>query len=136
MLADSKLPKSFWGEALTTATYVCNRSPTTAVNGKTPFEMWTGKKPNVGNLRTFGCDAFAHVPKDERKKLDPKTKKCTFLGYGDGIKGYRLYDNEKKKSFLQQRCKIQRELCRSRQKFRRTQKLQMPRSILIHVTSS
>ena len=40
----------------------------------------------------FGCSAYIHVPKDERKKLDPKAKKCTFLGYGTSRKGYRLYD--------------------------------------------
>ena len=64
----------------------------------TPFEAFTGKKPNVENLRIFGCDAYAHTPKDERKKLDSKTKKSTFLGYGDGVNGYR-YDNEKKRVF-------------------------------------
>ena len=99
MLADSKLPKRFWAEALATAMYLRNRSPTTAVKEKTPFEVLTGKKPNVENLRIFGCNAYAHVPKDERKKLDSKTKKSIFLGYGDGIKGYRLYDNNKKKVF-------------------------------------
>ena len=40
----------------------------------------------------FGCFAYIHIPKDERKKLDPKAKKCTFLGYGTSRKGYRLYD--------------------------------------------
>ena len=99
MLADSKLPKRFWAEALATATYLRNRSPTTAVKEKTPCEVLTGKKPNVENLRIFGCNAYAHVPKDERKKLDSKTKKSIFLGYGDEIKGYRLYDNNKKKVF-------------------------------------
>ena len=94
MLADSELPKRFWAEALATAVYLRNRSPTTAVKQMTPFEAFTGKKPNVENLRIFGCDAYAHTPKDERKKLDSKTKKSIFLGYGDGVKGYRLYDNE------------------------------------------
>ena len=40
----------------------------------------------------FGCSTYIHVPKDERKKLDPKAKKSTFLGYGTSRKGYRLYD--------------------------------------------
>ena len=44
-----------------------------------PFKAFTGKKPNVENLRIFGCDAYAYTPKDERKKLDSKTKKSTFL---------------------------------------------------------
>jgi hypothetical protein len=93
MIADSKLPKSFWAEALSTAVYVRNRSPTKAVSGMTPFECWTGEKPNVDYLGTFGCTAYAHISKDERKKLDPKAKRCMLLGYGNVTKGYRLYDS-------------------------------------------
>ena len=67
MLADSKLPKCFWAEALSTATYLRNHCPTNAVEGKTPYEAWTGNKPNIGHLRIFGCDTYAHIPKDEKK---------------------------------------------------------------------
>ena len=42
----------------------------------------------------FGCLAYIHVPKDERKKLDPKAKKCVFLGYSTSRKGYHLYDRK------------------------------------------
>ncbi len=90
MLSDAKLPQTFWGEALSTAVYLRNRSPTKAVRGMTPFEAWTKMKPSVGHLRVFGSDAYAHVPKEERRKLDSKAKKCTFVGYGDETKGYRL----------------------------------------------
>ena len=41
-----------------------------------------------------------HIPKDERKKLDPKSKRCIFLGYGATTKGYRLYDPLKKRGCL------------------------------------
>ena len=80
MLGYSKLPHKFWAEALSTAVYLRNRSPTKAVEAMTPFEAWVGEKPNVGHLRTFGCVAYAHVAKDERKKLDSKARKCIFLG--------------------------------------------------------
>ena len=79
MLEDSELPKQFWAEVLSTVTYLCNRSPTNAVQDKTPYEAWTGNKPNVNHLRIFGCDAYAHVPKDERSKLDSKTRRSIFL---------------------------------------------------------
>ena len=69
MLADSELPKRFWAEALSTARYLRNHSPTNAVQDKTPYEAWTGSEPNVSHLRIFECDAYAHVPKDERSKL-------------------------------------------------------------------
>jgi hypothetical protein len=91
MLTDAKLPRTFWAEALSTAVYLRNRSPTKAVKEKSAYEAWTGKKPTVSHLRVFGCDAYAHVPKDERGKLDQKAKKYTFVGYGEETKGYRLY---------------------------------------------
>ena len=65
----------------------------------TPFEAWMGEKPNVEHLRTFGCVVYAHVAKDERKKLDLKTRKCVFLGYGTETKGYRLYDPKRARVF-------------------------------------
>ena len=92
MLTDSMLPKKFWAEALSTAVYLRNCSPTKAVTGMTPFEAWTGEKPSVDHLRTFGCTAYAHIAKDERKKLDSKARKYILLGYGNETKGYRLYD--------------------------------------------
>ena len=65
MLLDSKLPQKFWGEALSTAVYLRNRSLTKAVGEMTPYEAWTQEKPEVGHLRVFGCEAYAHVPKEE-----------------------------------------------------------------------
>lgn len=92
MLADSGLPRRFWAEALSTAVYLRNRSPTKSLQHITPVEAWTGEKPDVSHLRVFGCTAYAHVPKDERRKFDPKARKCVLLGYGIQTKGYRLYD--------------------------------------------
>jgi len=92
MLADSSLPHCFWAEERSTAVYLQNRSPTTAVEGKTLLEAWTGQKLNVGLLRVFGCAAYAHVAKDEHQKLDAKSRKCILLSYGTERKGYRLYD--------------------------------------------
>jgi FtsZ-interacting cell division protein YlmF len=94
MLVESQLPKRFWAEALSTATYLRNRSPTTALDDVTPYEAWTGEKPNVEHLKVFGCTAYAHIPKDERKKLDPKARKCIMLGYSSEVKGYRLFNPE------------------------------------------
>ena len=106
MLTQAKLPKKFWVEALNTAVYLRNRSPTKAVNNATPFEAWTGDKPDVSHLRSFGCTAYAHIPKDERKKLDSKARKCIFLGYGTEAKGYRLYDCERKGVFYSRDVKF------------------------------
>ncbi|KAF2347481.1 Zinc finger CCHC-type [Trinorchestia longiramus] len=100
MLSDSKLPKTFWAEAVSTAVYVKNRSPNSAHKNLTPYQALNGLKPNVQHFRTFGCMAYAHVPKDEREKLDSKSKTCVLLGYGSGTKGYRLYDFNAKRVLL------------------------------------
>lgn len=92
MLLDAMLPQKFWVEAVSTAAYLKNRSPTSAVDGATPHQAWYGKKPRVEHLRVFGSIAYVHVPKDERGKLDSKTKKCILLGYGSVQKGYRVFD--------------------------------------------
>ena len=69
----------FWGEAVSTAVYLVNRYPSRALDLKTPEEMWSGKPHELGNLRTFGCAAFAHQKDD---KLSLRSRKCVFLGYG------------------------------------------------------
>src|SRR5579871_6860655 len=81
MLYASGLGYEFWGEAVTTIVYLKNRNPTTAIIGKTPYEAWFGKKPSLNHLRTFGCIAYAHIPKEKRHKLDWKITKYIFLGY-------------------------------------------------------
>lgn len=48
MIMDSGISKSFWGEAVLTATYLTNRSPCRSLKeNKTPIEMCSGRKPNV-----------------------------------------------------------------------------------------
>ena len=100
ILLHAGLPHKFWGEALSMATYLKNRSPTKAVENMTPYEAWTGKRPDVSHLRVFGCDAYGLIPKDEREKLDAKSRKCILVGYGEVTKGYRLFDPERGKVFL------------------------------------
>jgi hypothetical protein len=81
MLNEKNLPNYFWAEAIATAVYIMNRTPTTAVHGMTPEEKFTGKKPDVSHLKVFGCIAYVHVPDEKRSKLDPKAKKCIFIRY-------------------------------------------------------
>ena len=99
MIFHAKVPLCFWAEAASTAVYVHNRSPSISVNGITPYECWFSRKPDVSNLRVFGCVAYYHIPSDGRKKLDPRSCKCMFVGYPDGTKGYKLYDPISKKIY-------------------------------------
>jgi hypothetical protein len=94
MLQHSRVPKSLWAEAVNTACYLYNRSPHSALDGKTPFEAITGTAPTIGHLRVFGTLCFLHVPKPQRDKLAPRAVPCIFVGYAANkpINCYRVYN--------------------------------------------
>eukprot|EP00253_Pinus_taeda_P034865 PITA_34865 len=92
MLSDVELGQEFWAEVVETACYLVNRSPSSTLEDKTPKDVWTGKKPFLSHLRVFGCDAYLHVPKEKRTKLDSKFEKYIFIGHKDGLKGYKLWN--------------------------------------------
>ena len=66
MLIDSGLPSKYWGEALVTANHLQNILPTVSQD-ITPYEIWTGSKPNLQYIRRFGCTAYAAVPAEKRQ---------------------------------------------------------------------
>ena len=94
------LPSFLWEEAVITAIYTLNRCPTKAVEGKTPYEAWTGNKPNISHLRVFGCEAFSYIVSERRKKLDKRAEKCIFVGYDNQHRGYRLYSPSYRAIFI------------------------------------
>ena len=97
MLYHAKLPLEFWAEACSTAVYLHNRSPTTALKDQTPFECLFGRRPDISQLKVSGCVSYVHISDNQRRKLDVKDHKAIFVGYPPGVKGYKLYDLEKKK---------------------------------------
>ncbi|KAM1814362.1 hypothetical protein ACFX11_028034 [Malus domestica] len=97
MLRTAKLSKQFWGEAVRTACYLINRSPSVPLGLDVSERVWTGNDVSYSHLKVFGCKAFVHVPKEQRSKLDYKATPCIFLGYGGEDFGYRLWDPYQKK---------------------------------------
>ena len=89
------LPLQFWVDAVNTDVYLINRGPSRALDGVIPEEAWTGKQVKYSFLRTFLCESFVHIDKDDRTQVEAKSKKCTFIGYGVDAFGYRLWDYEK-----------------------------------------
>jgi hypothetical protein len=91
LLKQRRMPAVFWGEAVVMAVYILNRSPTKALNDRTPYEAWHGRKPAVSHLRVFGCLAFGkelgHIG-----KLDDRSTPGVFIGYVEGSKAYRILD--------------------------------------------
>ena len=100
MLYQANLPLEFRAEACSTAVYLHNRSPTAALKDETPFECLFGRKPDISNLRVIGCVSYVHIPDKQRRKLDAKAHQAIFAGYPPGVKGYKLYDLEKKNFVL------------------------------------
>jgi hypothetical protein len=105
MLQAAGLDNRYWGEAVMTAVYLRNRSPSRVLGlqlykgkkipkvlRKTPYELWNGQKPSIGHLKVFGCRAYAHIPDERRSKLAAKAVACIFVGYSLESKAYRLYD--------------------------------------------
>jgi len=80
MISHSTLFESLWGEALKTAVYILNRVPSKAVN-KTPYELWTNKRPSLKHLHIWGCPAEVWPYKPHVRKLDSRTVSCYFVGY-------------------------------------------------------
>jgi hypothetical protein len=81
-----------------TACYLVNRSPSLALVEKKLHEVWNSNKPSLEHIKVFGCDAYVHVPKENKSKMDNKAKKCIFIGYKDGMKGYKIWTPETKKT--------------------------------------
>jgi hypothetical protein len=85
------MPAVFWGEAVVTAVYILNCLPTKALNGRTLYEAWHGRKSAVSHLRVFGCLAFAkelgHIG-----KLDDRSTPGVFIGYVEGSMAYHILD--------------------------------------------
>jgi hypothetical protein len=90
MLSYSTLPINLWMEALKTAIHILNRVSSKSVP-RTPYELWTGRKPTLNYLHVWGCPAEVKVFNPSIGKLDPKTSKLPFYYYPEKSKGYRFY---------------------------------------------
>lgn len=77
MFSKAGLNRSFQAEAISSTCYLVNRFPSTAIDCKTPFEVWSNKSANYSILRILGCPAYYHV---NEGKLEPRSKKGLFWG--------------------------------------------------------
>jgi len=97
MRIQSGLPKAFWAEAINTTAYLINREPSIPLNYQLPEEVWFEKEAKLSHLRIFGCVSYILIDSNSRDKLDPKARKCYFIGYGSDMYGYRFWGDQNKK---------------------------------------
>jgi hypothetical protein len=108
-MMQSRLPMTFWGAAVCNFTYTRNMLPTVTSPTISPHESFFGTKPDVGHLRSFGCVAYVHIPKERRKGAwSPRARKVIFIGYAqsEGTKAWIFYDPERRENLVSVHAKF------------------------------
>nr|GEV53364.1 putative ribonuclease H-like domain-containing protein [Tanacetum cinerariifolium] len=93
MLADSKLPTTFWAEAVNTACYVQNRVLVIKPHNKTPYELFHGRTPSLSFMRPFGYPVTILNTLDPLGKFDGKATEGFFIGYSVNNKAFRVFNS-------------------------------------------
>jgi len=83
MIFDANIEIAFWAETVNIAVYLINISLMKSLPDTIPNEKWSGIKPNITHLKIFGCKAMTHIPKERKRKWDPKSEEYIFVGYAD-----------------------------------------------------
>jgi hypothetical protein len=89
MLHASQLLKFLWGKAVKHGVYLKNQTSTKALNGKTPFEVYYSKKPNIANLHEFGFKVWVHNPNNS--KLHSRSEIGRWVGFDEASNGHCIY---------------------------------------------
>ncbi|GJW30912.1 retrovirus-related pol polyprotein from transposon TNT 1-94 [Tanacetum coccineum] len=88
MLNEKSIPQKFWCNIVDTSTYILNRILIRPILGKTPYEIFRGRKPSFKYFKVFGSKCLILNTKDYLTKFDPKSYECAFLGYSQNSKTY------------------------------------------------
>ncbi|XP_019450585.1 PREDICTED: uncharacterized protein LOC109352859 [Lupinus angustifolius] len=100
MLFHAHLPNIFWSFAVQHAAFIINKIPTQTLQHKSPYEMLYESKPNLHEIKVFGCLSFASTLVSHHTKLDARARKCILLGFKTGVKGYVLFDLKSREIFI------------------------------------
>nr|GEV38845.1 hypothetical protein [Tanacetum cinerariifolium] len=97
MLADAKLPVTFWAKAVNTACYVQNKVLVNKSHNKTPYELFNGRTPAIGFLKPFGCHVMILNTLDHLRKFEPKRDEGFFIGYSMSSKVFMVFNKRTKR---------------------------------------
>lgn len=96
VLHEARAPFKLWGELGTAVNYLRQRTPSTSLNGETPYQRWFGIPADVSNLRVLWSEVYMHQPVRRRthRKLGARAVgPFRLVGYHPTKHGnYRLYD--------------------------------------------
>nr|GEX36976.1 hypothetical protein [Tanacetum cinerariifolium] len=92
MLADAKLPVTFWAEAVNTACYVQNRVLVNKSQNKTPYELFNGRAPAIEFLKPFSCHVMILNTLDNQGKFEAKGDEGYFIRYSMSSKAFRVFN--------------------------------------------
>ena len=81
MMEAKYLPPKYWDKAIKCVAYIQNRVPHKYLDGMTPFQAWSGHRPDVTHFRIFGSKAWARISTEKRKDLQPQSRECIFVGF-------------------------------------------------------
>jgi transposase InsO family protein len=96
MMLSRNIGEHFWWEALRTAIHIHNRISNSRIPpNTTPWELWTGSKPNISYFREFGVPCWSWIP-EPGSKLKPRGERGIFMGYASHAKAYRIWLPEKR----------------------------------------
>jgi hypothetical protein len=91
------LSLQLWEYVVNIVIYLISRGPSSSLDNGISKEEWTGKKVIYYFLKTFSCEGFVHIDKENRTKIEEKSKKCTFIRYIVNDFGSLLWDYENHK---------------------------------------
>ncbi|GJW86049.1 retrovirus-related pol polyprotein from transposon TNT 1-94 [Tanacetum coccineum] len=97
MVNEQSIPQTFWCNAVDTSTYILNRILIRPILGKTPYEIFIGRKPSLEYFKVFGSKCFILNTKDYLTKFDPKSYEGVFRGYSQNSKAYVVLNKHKMK---------------------------------------
>ena len=104
LLHSCKLPKNLWGETIAHVVWLKNRTTTHALpDGKTPYEMLYGRKPDLRYLHEWGSDVWVHTMGGT--KLDGQSKVGKWVGFDEVSNGHRIYWPDKHSVTVEQSIK-------------------------------
>lgn len=94
ILQTRNFKQELWAEAANSAVHILNLTGNSTLKDVSPYELWFGRKPKIDDLHIFGEEVYTYIPDIKRKKLNSKGDFGVFVGYGENVKGYRIWHPE------------------------------------------